>query len=123
MSYHQTTNQGFGQAAYDTFGPGSQPQPQAAASGTSAVLTGVAQVIAPLAQLGVGIYSAKMQADFQKKQLKAIAKEAAVPYVMPHYRPAPVKSKLPLVLGILGGVTVLSLIVVIASRGKKKGGE
>jgi len=35
------------------------------------VMTGIAQIIAPLAQMGVGIVVAQQQADFAKQQLRA----------------------------------------------------
>jgi hypothetical protein len=81
---------------------------------TGEVMKGVGAIFAPLAQAGVGIFSAQQQANLEKARLKA---QRGMPTT---YIPAAAakKSSLPL---ILGGLAAVGLVVgvVVMSKGNK----
>lgn len=61
----------------DTMDP-SMASGTATGSSIGSVLTGIGQILAPLAQAGVGIYKSKLDADAAKRAAKAEAQQMAL---------------------------------------------
>jgi len=96
----------------------------ASSSDTAAVLTGVGQVLTPLLGLGVGIFKITQQQKLEKERLKAQARAGGglSPEIMAALaatqQPQVQKSKAPLIIAILGGMTLVAAILIIALKKK-----
>jgi len=93
---------------------------------TENVLTGIGQILAPLAQAGGAIYSAKIAADAEKKMFKIEQRqrqqqqEAAMLAAMQAAATQPGSSSTtPIVIAILGGTALIAILaIVLMKKGK-----
>lgn len=109
----------FGEDFDTSFDTGGQST-TAAESGTGQVLQGIGAILAPLAQAGVGIFAATQQAKLEKARLKAEAQAAArrPTFQQPMFIPQQKKSSAGPIIAILGGMTVLAVVLILVLKKK-----
>lgn len=103
--------------------PTSFAAPTEAGMSTANVLTGIGQILAPLAQAGGAIYAAKIQSDAEKKMMKIQQQqlqqqqEAAMMAAMQAAAAQPGQSSTtPIVIAILGGTALIALLAIVLMR-------
>jgi hypothetical protein len=99
--------------------PSMQPPVDTGVSGQAvgSVLTGIGAVLNPLAQVGVGIFSAQQQMDLQKARMKMEKKRSMIPTYMPGPRVAVKGSNTTVVVAaVVGGLVITGLLIFVLSK-------